>query len=32
MGVGSFTILGDVVGLISDISDWESAREPEEEK
>ena len=31
-GMGSFTIHGDIVGPISDISDWEAARDPEEEK
>jgi prevent-host-death family protein len=31
-GVGSITIHGDIVGPISDISDWEAARDPEEEK
>jgi len=31
-GVGSITILGDIVGPISDISDWEAARDPEDEK
>jgi prevent-host-death family protein len=29
--VGSFDIIGDIVGPITDISDWEAAREPEEE-
>ena len=31
-GVGSMTIHGDIVGPISDLSDWEAARDPEEEK
>src|SRR5258708_37639268 len=31
-GVGSFTILGDIVGPITDISDWEAAHDPNEEK
>jgi prevent-host-death family protein len=31
-GVGSITILGDIVGPISDISDWEAARGPDEEE
>lgn len=32
-GVGSMTILGDIsVGPISDISDWEAARDPDEEE
>jgi prevent-host-death family protein len=31
-GVGAFDILGDIVGPISDISDWEAARDPEKEK
>jgi prevent-host-death family protein len=31
-GVGSMTILGDIVGPIGDISDWETAQDPEEEK
>jgi len=31
-GAGSFTILGDIVGPITDISDWEAARDPDEEK
>jgi prevent-host-death family protein len=31
-GVGSFTILGDIVGPITDLSDWEAARDPDEEK
>ena len=31
-GVGSFNIVGDIVGPITDISDWEAAREPDEEK
>jgi len=31
-GVGSFTIHGDIVGPITDISDWEAARDPDEEK
>jgi prevent-host-death family protein len=29
-GVGSMEILGDIVGPIGDISDWEAAQEPEE--
>ncbi len=31
-GVGSFNIVGDIVGPITDISDWEAGREPDEEK
>lgn len=31
-GVGSFNIVGDIVGPITDISDWEAARDPDEEK
>lgn len=31
-GAGSFEIIGDIVGPISDISDWEAAQEPEEKK
>lgn len=31
-GVGAITILGDIVGPISDISDWEAARDPDEEE
>jgi len=31
-GIGSITIHGDIVGPISDLSDWEAARESEEEK
>lgn len=31
-GVGSFDIVGDIVGPITDISDWEAARDPDEEK
>lgn len=31
-GVGSITILGDIVGPTSDISDWEAARDPDEEE
>lgn len=31
-GVGSITIHGDIVGPISDLSDWEAARESDEEK
>jgi len=27
---GTMTILGDIVGPITDISDWEAAQEPEE--
>lgn len=30
-GVGSITILGDIVGPIGDISDWEAAHDPDEE-
>jgi len=30
-GVGKMRILGDIVGPISDISDWEAAQEPEDE-
>lgn len=29
--VGSLTILGDIVGPISDISDWEAARDPNDD-
>jgi prevent-host-death family protein len=29
---GSVTILGDIVGPISDISDWEAASDPDESK
>ncbi len=29
---GSMKILGDIVGPISDISDWEAAQDPEDEK
>jgi prevent-host-death family protein len=29
-GVGSLSIVGDIVGPIADISDWEAARDPEE--
>jgi len=28
---GTMTILGDIVGPISDISDWEAAQDPEDE-
>src|SRR5258705_1390496 len=28
----SFTILGDIVGAITDISDWEATVDPDEEK
>ncbi len=31
-GVGTGVILGDIVGPISDISDWEAAQDPEDEK
>ena len=31
-GVGSITIHGDIVGPISDLSDWEAADERDEEK
>ena len=31
-GVGAITIVGDIVGPISDISDWEAARDPDEEE
>ena len=31
-GVGSMTILGDIVGPIGDISDWEAARDPDEDE
>jgi len=31
-GAGSVTIHGDIVGPISDLSDWEAARDSEEEK
>lgn len=31
-GVGSVTIHGDIVGPISDLSDWEAARDSDEEK
>jgi prevent-host-death family protein len=31
-GVGSFDIIGDIVGPITDISDWEAAQDPDEEK
>ena len=31
-GVGSMEILGDIVGPISDISDWEASRDPDEDK
>jgi prevent-host-death family protein len=31
-GVGSITILGDIVGPIGDISDWEAARDHDEEE
>jgi prevent-host-death family protein len=31
-GIGSITILGDIVGPISDISDWEAARDSDEEE
>jgi prevent-host-death family protein len=30
--VGSLTIHGDIVGPITDISDWEAAQDPDEEK
>jgi antitoxin (DNA-binding transcriptional repressor) of toxin-antitoxin stability system len=30
-GVGSGRIIGDIVGPISDISDWEAAQDPESE-
>jgi prevent-host-death family protein len=30
--VGSLTIHGDIVSSISDISDWEAAQDPDEEK
>jgi prevent-host-death family protein len=29
-GAGTMTILGDIVGTISDISDWEAAQDSEE--
>jgi antitoxin (DNA-binding transcriptional repressor) of toxin-antitoxin stability system len=29
-GAGTMEILGDIVGPISDISDWEAARDPED--
>lgn len=29
---GTMEILGDIVGPISDISDWEAAQDPEDEK
>ncbi|HTZ48677.1 MAG TPA: type II toxin-antitoxin system Phd/YefM family antitoxin [Verrucomicrobiae bacterium] len=29
-GVGTMTIHGDIVGSLSDISDWEAAQDPEE--
>jgi prevent-host-death family protein len=29
-GAGTMEILGDIVGPISDISDWEAAQDPEE--
>lgn len=29
-GVGTMTIHGDIVGPITDISDWEAAQDPEE--
>jgi prevent-host-death family protein len=29
-GVGTMRILGDIVGPISDISDWEAAQDPED--
>ncbi len=29
-GVGTMKILGDIVGPISDISDWEAAQDPED--
>lgn len=31
-GVASMTINGDIVGPISDISDWEAARDPDEKQ
>ena len=31
-GVGAITILGDIVGPIGDFSDWEAARDPDEEE
>jgi len=31
-GVGSLTIHGDIVGPISDLSDWEASGDSEEEK
>jgi prevent-host-death family protein len=31
-GVGSLTILGDVVGPISDISDWDAAGDSDEQE
>ena len=30
-GAGTLEILGDIVGPISDISDWEAAQDPEDE-
>lgn len=30
-GVGTMRIVGDIVGPISDISDWEAAQDPEDE-
>jgi prevent-host-death family protein len=30
-GVGSMKILGDIVGPISDISDWQAARDPDDQ-
>jgi antitoxin (DNA-binding transcriptional repressor) of toxin-antitoxin stability system len=31
-GVGAFDILGDIVGPITDISDWEAAQDHDKEK
>jgi prevent-host-death family protein len=31
-GIGSAEILGDIVGSISDESDWEAAQDPESDK
>ena len=31
-GVGSMRILGDIVGPTGDISDWEAARDPDEDE
>ena len=31
-GIGTMEILGDIVGPIGDVADWEAAQDPEPEK